>query len=57
MEELNQLKGEVVKLRADVLYLIRLVEKFEKRMEQLERKIDENKQPHNPFAGMNIEKL
>lgn len=54
----DRITGELVQLRSDVLYLIRVVEKLEKKISELERTLEQNKPaPPNPFAGMHIEKL
>ena len=54
----DRVAGELVQLRSDVLYLIRIVEKLEKKITQLEETINKTEQkPQDPFAGMNIEKL
>lgn len=54
----NKVTGELVKLRSDVLYLIRIVEKLEKKITQFEETIKSKKEkPNDPFAGMTVEKL
>lgn len=54
----DRVTGELVQLRSDVLYLIRVVEKLEKKITQLEDTIKKAEQkPQDPFAGMTVEKL
>ena len=54
----DRVAGELVQLRSDVLYLIRVVEKLEKKISQLEESVKKSEQkPQDPFAGMNVEKL
>lgn len=54
----DRVAGELVQLRSDVLYLIRVVEKLEKKITQLEDTVKKSEQkPQDLFAGMNIEKL
>lgn len=54
----DRVAGELVQLRSDVLYLIRVVEKLEKKITQLEDTVKKSEQkPQDPFAGMTIEKL
>ena len=54
----DRVAGELVQLRSDVLYLIRVVEKLEKKITQLEDTVKKAEQkPQDPFAGMNIEKF
>lgn len=54
----DRVAGELVQLRSDVLYLIRIVEKLEKKITQLEDTVKKaEKKPQDPFAGMTVEKL
>ena len=55
----DRVTGELVQLRSDVLYLIRVIEKLEKKITQLEDTVKHQakQKPQDPFAGMNIEKL
>jgi hypothetical protein len=54
----DRVAGELVQLRNDVLYLVHVVEKLEKKITQLEDTVKNLEQkPQDPFAGMNIEKL
>ncbi len=55
----DRVAGELVQLRSDVLYLIRVVEKLEKKIMQLEDTVKQQAKPkpQDPFAGMTIEKL
>lgn len=51
--------GELVQLRSDVLYLIRVVEKLEKKIVKLEETINQQAElsKQDPLAGLHIEKL
>lgn len=54
----DKIAGELVKLRSDVLYLIRVVEKLETKIVKIEQSMDTPKQQSSdPFAGKHIEKL
>jgi len=54
----DRVTGELVQLRSEVLYLIRLVEKLEKKITQLEDTVKKTEQkPQDPFQGKIIEKL
>lgn len=54
-ESLLQIKGEVVKLRSDILYLVRLVEKLETKLDKVEQRLVQP--PIDPMLGKIIEKL
>jgi hypothetical protein len=56
MEDIKKLTTEVVNMRTDVLYLVRLVEKLEIKISKLETQINQPKLA-DPFAGKIIEKL
>ena len=54
----DRVAGELVQLRSDVLYLIRVVEKLEKKITQLEDTVKKVEQkPQDPLAGLHIENL
>lgn len=53
----DRLTGEVVQMRSDVLYLVRLVEKLEKRILQLEETVKQQTNNQDPLLGKIIEKL
>ena len=55
----DRVAGELVQLRSDVLYLIRVVEKLEKKIIQLEETVKQtsDNKPKDPLAGLHIEKL
>ena len=55
----DRVTGELVQLRSDVLYLIRVIEKLEKKIAQLENTVNQQKtqQPQDPLLGKIIEKL
>ena len=55
----DRVAGELVQMRSDVLYLVRLVEKLEKRILQLEETIKQQaeKPQQDPLLGKIIEKL
>jgi hypothetical protein len=58
MSQNNNITLEIVQMRSDVLYLIRLVEKLEKKITDLEKTVEQSKPiPQDPFAGLHIEKL
>jgi hypothetical protein len=58
MSQDSKITLEIVQLRSDVLYLIRLVEKLEKKITELEKTVGHsNPTPQDPFAGLHIEKL
>lgn len=56
MDDVTKLTAEINKMRSDVLYLIRLVEKLETKIVKLEQASNQQP-PADPFAGMHIEKL
>lgn len=54
----DRVAGELLQLRSDVLYLIRVVEKLEKKITQLENTVKESeKKPQDPLVGLHIENL
>lgn len=55
----DRMTGELVQLRSDVLYLVRLVEKLEKRILQLEETVKKqaDRPQQDPLLGKIIEKL
>lgn len=55
----DRVLGELVQLRSDVLYLVRVIEKLEKKITQLENTANQQKtqQPQDPLLGKIIEKL
>ena len=55
----DRVLGELVQLRSDVLYLVRVIEKLEKKIAQLENTVNQQKtqQPQDPLLGKIIEKL
>jgi hypothetical protein len=55
MNDITKLTAEVINMRTDVLYLVRLVEKLEVKINKLEQ--DSINPPKDPFEGMIIEKL
>lgn len=57
IDEVKKLTTEVVMLRADVLYLVRLLEKMETKLAKLEVTHTTPATPTDPFAGKIIEKL
>lgn len=57
MEDFEKLTAEIVKLRTDVLYLVRLIEKLESKIVKLEQASNKPTPPSDPFAGKHIERL
>jgi hypothetical protein len=57
MEELNKLTAEIISMRTDIVYLVRLVEKLSSKVDQLEKTVNKPTKPSDPFAGMRVEKL
>ena len=55
MTESTKLITEIVNMRTDILYLIRLVEKLEVKINKLEQTVANP--PADPFAGKINEKL
>ena len=55
----NRVVGELVQLRSDVLYLVRVIEKLEKKITQLESTVNQRRtqQQQDPLLGKIIEKL
>jgi len=55
----TKISGELVQLRSDVLYLIRVIEKLETKIAKIEKSIEQTvrKQPNDQMLGMKIEKL
>ncbi len=53
----DKIAAEIIKMRSDILYLIRLVEKLETKIVKLEQAANKPPPPADPFAGMRIEKL
>ena len=55
----DRVLGELVQLRGDVLYLVRVIEKLEKKITQLENTVNQQRtqQPQDPLLGKIIEKL
>lgn len=54
----DRITGELVQLRSDVLYLIRVVERLEKKIISLEDTVAQQaNRPQDPLAGLHIEKL
>ena len=55
----DRVLGELVQLRSDVLYLVRVIEKLEKKIAQLENTVNQQRtqQPQDPLLGKIIEKL
>jgi hypothetical protein len=57
MEDIKKLTGEVVNLRSDVLYLIRIVERLEAQVTKLTAEINDPKKQTDAMLGKIIEKL
>lgn len=57
MEEIKKLTTEVVNLRSDVLYLVRLIEKMDAKLVKLEQAAAKPNTPVDPFAGKQVERL
>ena len=55
MTDITKLTSEVINMRTDVLYLVRLVEKLEAKITKLEQTAANP--PMDPFKGKIIEKL
>jgi len=55
----DRVLGELVQLRSDVLYLVRVIEKLEKKITQLESTVNQQRtqQQQDPLLGKIIEKL
>ena len=57
MEDIKKLTGEVVNLRSDVLYLIRIIERLETQVTKLTAEINDPKKQTDIMLGKIIEKL
>ena len=55
MTDITKLTSEVISMRTDILYLVRLVEKLEVKINKLEQTVANP--PMDPFKGKIIEKL
>lgn len=53
----DKIAAEIIKMRSDILYLVRLVEKLETKIVKLEQAANKQPPSANPFAGMHVEKL
>lgn len=53
----DKITAEIIKMRGDILYLVRLVEKLESKIVKLEQSANKPPPPSDPFAGMRVEKL
>jgi hypothetical protein len=58
MSQDNKISLELVQLRSDVLYLVRLVERLEAKIAHLDDTVKQlDKKPSDPLAGKIIERL
>lgn len=58
MSQDTKIALELVQLRSDVLYLVRLVEKLETKIAQLDDTVKQlDQKPSDPLAGKIIERL
>jgi hypothetical protein len=55
MTDITKLTSEVINMRTDILYLVRLIEKLEVKINKLEQTVANP--PMDPFKGKIIEKL
>ena len=57
MDDITKLTTEVINMRADVLYLVRMIEKLEVKINKLEQANVNPPMSMDPYAGMQVEKL